>query len=136
MNSYSNGGVGTEVPLASCLTNLTDQLAVLRLRREKHPRGSWLVAYRDEWAIVPPDRADDHSPMKRIAAAPLWFLVGWFMGSAIAWAFGFSALLAPIVALALAGIVVADPRGVIWNQAPVKKAPMARMIGTAKAHTS
>ena len=74
--------------------------------------------------------------MKRIAAAPLWFLVGWFMGSAVAWAFGLSALLAPIVALALAGIVVADPRGVIWNQAPVQKAPMARRIGTAKAHTS
>ena len=74
--------------------------------------------------------------MKRIAAAPLWFLVGWFMGSAVAWAFGLSALLAPIVALALAGFVVADPRGVIWNQAPVQKAPMARRIGTAKAHTS
>jgi hypothetical protein len=74
--------------------------------------------------------------MKRIAAAPLWFLVGWFMGSAVAWAFGLSALLAPIVALALAGIVVADPRGVIWNQAPVEKAPMARRISTAKAHTS
>jgi len=74
--------------------------------------------------------------MKRIAAAPLWFLVGWFMGSAVAWAFGLSALLAPIVALALAGIVFADPRGVIWNQAPVEKAPMARMMGTADAHTS
>src|SRR6187399_658809 len=62
MNSYSNRGVGTEVPLASCWTNLTDELAVLRLCREKYPRGSPPVAYRDEWAIVPPHRAVEHSP--------------------------------------------------------------------------
>ena len=73
--------------------------------------------------------------MKRIAAAPLWFLVGWFIGSAVAWAFGLNALLAPIAAFALAGIVVGDPRGVIWNDGPREKA-LSRLIGTADAPTS
>jgi hypothetical protein len=57
--------------------------------------------------------------MKRIAAAPLWFLVGWYAGSAIAWVLGVGPVLAPIVAVALTGLVVADPLRVIWNRQAV-----------------
>ena len=62
--------------------------------------------------------------MKRIAAAPLWFLVGWFVGSAVAWTFGLGAFLAPITALLLAGVVVGDPWGIIW--------PVVAWIGLAR----
>ncbi len=54
--------------------------------------------------------------MKRIAAAPLWFLVGWYLGSAVAWFTGVGPLLAPIAAMALAGLVFVDPRHVVWNR--------------------
>jgi hypothetical protein len=54
--------------------------------------------------------------MKRIAATPLWFLVGWYLGSATAWIVGAGPFLAPIVAVALAGLVVVDPRHVIWDR--------------------
>jgi hypothetical protein len=52
--------------------------------------------------------------MKRIAAAPLWFLVGWFLGSVVAFSLGLGGLLAPIVATGLAAVVVIDPRQMIW----------------------
>ena len=54
--------------------------------------------------------------MKRIAAAPLWFLVGWFLGAVAAWILGAGPFLAPIAALALASFVVADPRHIIWGR--------------------
>lgn len=54
--------------------------------------------------------------MKRIAAAPLWFLVGWYIGSATAWALGLGPLLAPIVAVGLASLIVADPRRILWDR--------------------
>jgi hypothetical protein len=84
---------------------------------------------------VPPDDRIDHSRMKRIAAAPLWFLVGWFVGSAVGWGFGLNELLAPILAFALAGVVVGDPRGLIWDDSPRAKA-LTRMTRTADAITS
>ena len=97
--------------------------------------GGRRVSSHDEWAIVPLDGGVDHSRMKRIAAAPLWFLVGWVMGSAVGWGFGLNELLAPIAAFALAGIVVGDPRGFIWNDGPREKA-LTRLIATADAPTS
>jgi hypothetical protein len=54
--------------------------------------------------------------MRRIVAAPLWFLVGWYVGSVAAWALGLGAFVAPIVAVALAGLVVWDPRRMIWGR--------------------
>ena len=58
----------------------------------------------------------DHVAMKRIVAAPLWFTVGWFLGSVAAWMLGAGPFLAPLAALALAGLVVADPRHIIWDR--------------------
>jgi hypothetical protein len=74
--------------------------------------------------------------MKRIAAAPLWFLVGWYVGSATAWAFGLGPLLAPIAAVALATLVVADPSRIIWDRhAPDGMRSATRTATSANAHT-
>ena len=54
--------------------------------------------------------------MKRIAAAPLWFMVGWFIGSMTSWFLGLGPLVAPLVAIALTSFVVADPRQFIWER--------------------
>lgn len=53
-------------------------------------------------------------PMKRFVAASLWFFVGWYLGTAAAWLLAFSPSFGPILAVALAGIVFADPRAAIW----------------------
>lgn len=75
--------------------------------------------------------------MKRIAAAPLWFMVGWFIGSFAAWTLGISPLLAPLVAVALASLIVADPRHVIWARpaAHDTRRP-AQILASADAHTT
>jgi membrane protein DedA with SNARE-associated domain len=54
--------------------------------------------------------------MKRLVAAPLWFLVGWYLGSVAAWSLGLGPWLAPIVAVSLAALIVADPWRVIWDR--------------------
>ena len=57
--------------------------------------------------------------MKRLVAATFWFIDGWFVGAAVAWALGISPVLAPVLALATAGIIVADPRRIIWARPSV-----------------
>jgi hypothetical protein len=73
-------------------------------------------AYRDQCPIVPSVGGPDDAAMKRIAAAPLWFLVGWYLGSAASWILGVGPLLAPVMAVALTGLVIADPRQIIWDR--------------------
>jgi len=53
--------------------------------------------------------------MKRLIAAPLWFLVGWYLGAAVSWALGLSPALGPVLAVAMAGLLVTDPRRLIWS---------------------
>lgn len=74
--------------------------------------------------------------MKRIVAAPLWFLVGWYIGSATAWALGLDPLVAPMAAVALAAFVVADPRGIIWDRhaTPVTRLTAGK-TASVDAHT-
>jgi hypothetical protein len=55
---------------------------------------------------------------KRIAAGVLWFYAGWVAGAMIAFVLGISPMLAPIVAAAATGLVVSDPRRLIWTDAP------------------
>lgn len=65
---------------------------------------------------------------KRILAAFLWFYAGWYAGALIAEFVGVSPLLGPIIGAAAAGLIVGDPRRVIWTaRAPrPASAPEAR----------
>ena len=51
---------------------------------------------------------------KRVVATVLWFYAGWYAGAMIAFLFGLSAALGPILATAAAGVVGLDPRHLIW----------------------
>ena len=55
---------------------------------------------------------------KRVLAAFLWFYTGWYAGARIAEMFGVSPLLGPIIGVAAAGLVVLDPRRIIWTARP------------------
>jgi hypothetical protein len=75
--------------------------------------------------------------MKRIAAAPLWFLVGWFVGSALAWTLGLGPFVAPVLAVTTATFIVADPLRLIWDRnAVVRTRSIARLNATTDAHLS
>jgi hypothetical protein len=51
----------------------------------------------------------------RIASAVLWFLAGWGVAGTIAIAFGLNQAIAPLVGIAWAGLVVIDPKDVVWR---------------------
>ncbi len=53
---------------------------------------------------------------KRALSGLLWFYGVWYAGAMIADAFGLSPALAPILATAVAAIVAADPRRIIWTR--------------------
>jgi len=52
---------------------------------------------------------------KRALAAILWFYTGWYAGTMLAALFGISPLLGPIIGAAAAGLIVGDPRRIIWS---------------------
>ena len=52
---------------------------------------------------------------KRVLAAILWFYSGWYAGAMLAEFVGVSALLGPIIGAAAAGLIVGDPRRIIWT---------------------
>jgi hypothetical protein len=52
---------------------------------------------------------------KRVLAAFLWFYTGWYAGAIIADFVSVSPLLGPIIGAAAAGLVVGDPRRIIWT---------------------
>ena len=58
-----------------------------------------------------------HSPgmTKRVLAAILWFYTGWYAGAMLAEFLGVSPLLGPIIGAAAAGLIVGDPRRIIWT---------------------
>jgi hypothetical protein len=51
---------------------------------------------------------------KRILAAFLWFYTGWYAGAMLAEILSVSPALGPIIGAAAAGLIVGDPRGLIW----------------------
>ena len=61
---------------------------------------------------------------KRIFAAMLWFYVGWYAGAMLADLFGVSPFLGPIIGAAAAGLIIGDPRRLIWT-ARANNAPAA-----------
>jgi hypothetical protein len=58
---------------------------------------------------------------KRTVVAVLWFATGWGFGNLFAWALGAPALLAPMLAIAAAGLVAWDPTGKVWGPQPDRK---------------
>ena len=52
---------------------------------------------------------------KRILAAMLWFYAGWYAGAMLADMLGVSPFLGPIIGAAVAGLIVGDPRRLIWT---------------------
>ena len=52
---------------------------------------------------------------KRVLAAFLWFYTGWYAGALFADVVGISPLLGPIIGAAAAGLMVGDPRRIIWT---------------------
>jgi hypothetical protein len=52
---------------------------------------------------------------KRAAAAVLWFYAGWFVGAIVAFAAGLPPVLGPVLGVAAATFVAADPRHMIWT---------------------
>ena len=52
---------------------------------------------------------------KRVLAAILWFYSGWYAGAMLADLVGVSVFLGPIIGAAAAGLIVGDPRRIIWT---------------------
>src|SRR5512143_2336014 len=52
---------------------------------------------------------------KRIAAALLWFIAGWYAWNVFAWMAGMPELGGPVVGAALAALFAGDPFGRIWT---------------------
>ena len=65
-----------------------------------------------------------HSPSmsKRILAAFLWFYTGWYAGAMLAEILSVSPALGPILGAAAAGLIVGDPRGMIWKRQTIRSA--------------
>ena len=53
---------------------------------------------------------------KRIAAAVLWFLAGWYVGGFIVLYLGVSDLIGPILGVSAAVLFGGDPLGIIWTR--------------------
>lgn len=60
---------------------------------------------------------------KRILAAFLWFYTGWYAGAMLAELLSVSPALGPIIGVAAAGLIVGDPRGLIWARRAPSTAP-------------
>ena len=63
-----------------------------------------------------------HRMSKRILAAFLWFYTGWYAGAMLAEVLSLSPVLGPIIGAAAAGLIVGDPRRMIWTARTVRTA--------------
>lgn len=52
---------------------------------------------------------------KRALVAMLWFYAGWYAGVILAEFLGVSPALGPVIGAAAAGLIVIDPRRIIWT---------------------
>ena len=65
---------------------------------------------------------------KRILAAFLWFYTGWYAGAMLAEFLSVSPVLGPIIGAAAAGLIVGDPRGIIWKRQAIAPGVRARHV--------
>ena len=63
---------------------------------------------------------------KRAFAAILWFYTGWYAGAFLAEFLGVSPVLGPIIGAAAAGLIVGDPRRIIWTARAATAASVSR----------
>lgn len=68
---------------------------------------------------------------KRIVAAFLWFYTGWYAGAMLAEILSVSPVLGPIIGAAAAGLIVGDPRGMIWKRQAIRPASAPKTRSTA-----
>ena len=68
---------------------------------------------------------------KRILAAFLWFYTGWYAGAMLAEILSVSPALGPIIGAAAAGLIVGDPRGMIWKRQAIRPATAPKTRPTA-----
>jgi hypothetical protein len=76
---------------------------------------SWSGAGTDRVIAAVSTAMDGSSMKKRVVATVLWFYAGWAFGAMIAFVTGLSAVLAPVLAVASAGMVGFDPRHLFWT---------------------
>ena len=101
---------------------LHETLPAVRQRHEVSPPA---VPVRDLWVSClrrRPRRTVPHMT-KRILAAFLWFYTGWYAGAMLAEILSVSPVLGPIIGAAAAGLIVGDPRGMIWKRRPSVRRP-------------
>lgn len=67
---------------------------------------------------------------KRILAASLWFYSGWYAGILLADTIGVTHLIGPFVGVALAALIVGDPRRIIWKRQPASPATTGSALTT------
>jgi hypothetical protein len=53
---------------------------------------------------------------KRVLSAFLWFYAAWTLGSLLAFAFGISPVIGPVIGAAASALFVGDPRRIIWSR--------------------
>jgi hypothetical protein len=52
---------------------------------------------------------------KRILAGVLWLFAGWYLGNIVAFYFGISDVLGPILGVAAALVIAGDPLRIVWT---------------------
>jgi hypothetical protein len=70
---------------------------------------------------------------KRILAAFLWFYTGWYAGAMLADILSVSPALGPILGAAAAGLIVGDPRRMIWTARTSRSASAPAASSTPEA---
>ena len=125
MGIESPDGVGTKVPAWSHGHLSHDLTGVAGTPRSM----GWRPVPRRTYGSVVTRGRGAHSPCmtKRIVAAFLWFYTGWYAGAMLAEILSVSPALGPILGAAAAGLIVGDPRGMIWKRQAIRPtAPKTR----------
>jgi hypothetical protein len=56
---------------------------------------------------------------KRVLTTALWFFAGWYVANILAFVFGVSDIMGPIVGTAAAALIGGDPFRAIWTTRPL-----------------
>lgn len=59
---------------------------------------------------------------RRLLAGALWFLAGWYAGAMLAEILSLTPYLGPIIGIAASGLILGDPRRIIWTTRAAEEA--------------